>query len=217
MKNEMTFKYPMLVKGFKSHRNRRLWVKPIIYILIGFAFALVASTAVKADDSVVVGIAPGEEAYVYIPDIDDDCPVSEKVPLSAELQQYIWTQCKKATADYKNYYAFMLGAIQHESSFKSKATHMNNNGTIDRGICQINSSNIGKMKRAGLITEAQDLFNPYKCIDCGFWLMNQYIAMFGVSESAYYAYNTGREKNGSNKNSRMVMSYMEGWKDMLYR
>ena len=170
-----------------------------------------------ADQTVEVGIAPpGTEIEVYIPDIDDDCPVSEKVPLSAELQQYIWTQCKKATADYKNYYAFMLGAIQHESSFRAKATHTNGNGTIDRGICQINSSNIGKMKRAGLISSSHDLFDPYKCIDCGFWLMNQYIEMFGVSESAYFAYNTGREKNGSNKNSRKVMGNMANWKKVLY-
>lgn len=167
--------------------------------------------------TVEVGIAPpGTEAEVYIPDIDDDCPVNEAVPLSPELQQYIWTHCKRATSDYKNYYAFMLGAIQHESSFRFKVTHKNDNGTIDRGICQINSSNIGKMKRAGLISETQDLFDPYKCIDCGFWLMDQYINMFGVSESAYYAYNTGKEKHGSNINSQTVMGYMDSWKKVVY-
>lgn len=153
---------------------------------------------------------------VYVPDSDDDCPVNEAVPLSTELQEYIWTRCKKATTDYENYYAFILGCIQHESTFRATATHHNSNGSVDRGIMQINSSNIGKMKRAGLISSSEDLFDPFKCIDCGLWLMNQYIDKFGVSESAYYAYNTGREREGSNKNSRKVMSYMAEWKTLLF-
>ena len=81
---------------------------------------------------------------------------------------------------------------------------------------QINSSNIGKLKRAGLISGADDLFDPFKCIDCGLWFMNQYVEKFGVAESAYYAYNTGREREGSNKNSRMVMKYMAEWKQLLF-
>lgn len=153
---------------------------------------------------------------VYVPDSDDDCPVNEAVPLDVEIQEYIWTRCKKATTDYENYYAFILGCIQHESTFRAKATHHNSNGSVDRGIMQINSSNIGKMKRAGLIASAEDLFDPFRCIDCGLWLMNQYIDKFGVSESAYYAYNTGREKEGSNKNSRKVMGYMAEWKTLLF-
>lgn len=157
-----------------------------------------------------------EALDVYVPDSDDDCPVNDAVPLSTELQEYIWTRCKKATSDYENYYAFILGCIQHESTFRAKATHHNSNGSVDRGIMQINSSNIGKMKRAGLIASAEDLFDPFMCVDCGLWLMNQYIDRFGVSESAYYAYNTGREKEGSNKNSRKVMQYMAEWNALLF-
>lgn len=152
---------------------------------------------------------------VYVPDSDDDCPVNDAVPLDVELQEYIWTRCKKATSDYEDYYAFILGCIQHESTFRARATHHNSNGSVDRGIMQINSSNLSKMKRAGLIAGAEDLFDPFKCIDCGLWLMNQYIDKFGVSESAYYAYNTGREKEGSNKNSRKVMQYMAEWQSVL--
>ena len=157
-----------------------------------------------------------ETIDVYVPDSDDDCPVNEAVPLSTELQEYIWTRCKKATADYEKYYAFILGCIQHESTFMAKATHHNSNGTTDRGIMQINSCNIGKMQRAGLIASAEDLFDPYKCIDCGFWLMNQYIDKFGVTEDAYYAYNTGKEHGGSNRNSRKVMGYMSEWNAVLF-
>ena len=156
------------------------------------------------------------EIEVYVPDSDDDCPVSDAVPLPVELQEYLWTKAKKATGDYKNYYAFLLGVMEHESSFRAGATHYNSNGSTDRGIMQINSSNIGKMKRAGLIGSAQDLYDAYKCIDCGTHMLNNYISMFGVSESAYYAYNTGRERQGSNKNSRIVMKYMAKWNSILF-
>ena len=157
-----------------------------------------------------------EPVEVYVPDSDDDCPVSDAVPLPVELQEYLWTKCKKATGDYKNYYAFCLGVMEHESSFRPSATHHNSNGSTDRGIMQINSSNIGKMRRAGFISCVEDLYDAYKCIDCGTHMLNNYISMFGVSESAYYAYNTGRERQGSNKNSRIVMKYMAKWNSILF-
>lgn len=154
---------------------------------------------------------------VYVPDSDDDCPVSDKVPISVELQEYLWTRCKKACPDnYKNYYAFCLGVMQHESTFRPKATHKNGNGSVDRGIMQINSSNIKKMTNAGLISSSDDLFDPFKCVDCGLHMLNNYISKFGISESAYYAYNTGREREGSNKNSRIVWGYYQNWKEILF-
>ena len=159
----------------------------------------------------------GEEVVdIYVPDSDDDCPVSDKVPLSAEVQQYIWTKCKKTTGDFKNYYAFILGAIQLESDFKRTAIHHNSNGTTDRGLMQINSCNISSCKRAGLISCTDDLWDIFKNIDCGFHEMDEYVKKFGVTESAYYAYNTGRQNGGSNKNSRVVMKNMSYWNTILF-
>lgn len=153
---------------------------------------------------------------IYVPDSDDDCPVSSLVPLDAEVQQYIWTKCKKTTGDFKNYYAFILGAIQLESDFKRTAIHHNKNGTTDRGLMQINSCNISSCKRAGLISCTDDLWNIFKNIDCGFHEMDEYVRKFGVTESAYYAYNTGRQNGGSNKNSRVVMKNMSYWNTLLF-
>lgn len=140
---------------------------------------------------------------------------SEEIPLSPAIQEYIWNKCVEATDDYENYYLFMLGAIELESSFNEDAVGHNKNGSTDRGLCQINSSRISEMKNLGLIDCTGDLFNIYKNIDCGFELMNRYVEKFGVTESAYYAYNTGREKEGSNKNSRRVMKNMSKWKEVL--
>lgn len=153
---------------------------------------------------------------IYVPDSDDDCPVSSAVPLDVEVQEYIWNHCKRVTGDYKNYYAFILGAIQLESEFKRTAIHHNKNGTTDRGLMQINSCNIKSCKNAGLISCTDDLWDIYKNIDCGFHEMNDYVRKFGVCESAYYAYNTGRTSGGSNKNSKVVMSNMARWNMILF-
>ena len=201
-------------------------------MLIGVAFA--SNTAVYADTETSIVYAPTIKGAVEIgisPDsvaikVDSkqseaaetktsDFVFSASVPLTAEVQEYIWNKCKAATSDYVNYYYFMLGAIQVESSFKSKAIHYNSNGSVDRGLCQINSCNVKKMKNLGLINSTDDLFDIHKNIDCGFEMMNKYINMFGVSEAAYYAYNTGREKSGSNANSRTVMKYMSEWQSVL--
>lgn len=165
-------------------------------------------------DENVVRATNGDE--IYVPDSDDDCPVSALVPLPVDVQEYIWKHCKKVTGDYKNYYAFILGAIQLESEFKRTAIHYNSNGSTDRGLMQINSCNIKECKRAGLITCTDDLWDIYKNIDCGFHEMNNYIRKFGVCESAYFAYNTGRTSGGSNKNSRVVMSNMAQWNTRLF-
>lgn len=176
----------------------------------------IASTesSVEGTDGGSVTSADGTE--IYVPDSDDDCPVNSAVPLAVEVQEYIWNHCKKVTGDYKNYYAFILGAIQLESEFKRTAIHHNKNGTTDRGLMQINSCNIKECKRAGLITCTDDLWDIYKNIDCGFHEMNEYIKKFGVCESAYYAYNTGRTRGGSNKNSRVVMNNMAHWNTVLF-
>lgn len=160
-----------------------------------FTVAFASVITAKADTSIIY--APGTEVTVEIGISPDSSAVkvdsktttdtetasasdfiySANVPLSAEVQEYIWNKCKAATSDYRNYYYFMLGAIQLESSFRSKAVHYNSNGSIDRGLCQINSCNIKSMRKLGLIGNTDDLFNIYKNIDCGFELMNKYIAI----------------------------------------
>ena len=144
----------------------------------------------------------------------DTFPYSEDVPLAPAVQEYIWDKCEWSDKQFE-YYCFTLGAIELESSFNRKAVGHNKNGTVDRGLCQINSSRVDEMCKLGLIGSSQDLFDEYKNIDCAFELMDRYIEEFGVTESAYYAYNTGKVKEGSNKNSRAVMRNTQKWKEVL--
>ena len=220
----MQIEYVAVKHSKRSHEG-------FCHILIGFIMGLFVmgglALVAKADEQpiaviytdeylakhpVEIGIAPGENAVV---DDTEAFPYSEEVPLSPAIQEYIWLKCKAATKDYMNYYYFMLGAIELESQFKSGAVHYNTNGSVDRGLCQINSCNVKKMKRLGLINSTDDLFDIYANINCGFALMDEYIGMFGVSEAAYYAYNTGKKKSGSNRNSRTVMSNMSKWRSVL--
>lgn len=195
----------------KSKKSRKNLYYLLSGIVIGFIISLFFCFPTKAD-TVVLADAP----YIYVADSDDDCPVNDAVPLSVELQEFIWTRCKRATDDYKNYYCFMLGALQLESTFRAKAYHSNDDGSIDRGIGQINSSNIAKFKKLGYINSVDDLYDPFINLECSFYLMNQYIKELGVTESAYYAYNMGVIKQGSNKSSRTVMKYMAEWKKILF-
>lgn len=177
-----------------------------VWMLLAMCLTPIESYANKA---VVDGIE------VYVPSYDDDFVFHDEIPLSLDVQEYIWNKCKNATDDYKRYYAFFLGSLQLESSFKPGAKHTNKDGSVDRGIAQINSCNVKKMKKLGLIDSADDLYDVYKCLDCGFYMMDYYIGKFGVNESAYYAYNTGIERNGTNANSKKVMKYMANWERVL--
>lgn len=211
----------------RQHEDRRkkLKRKITVYILALLAFILLLTASARAEEEIIAVIytdsyleqkAAALEPKIYVPDSDDDCPISELVPISEELQEYIWTKVKRTDLDPYEYYCFMLAIMQHESSFRERAFHENSNGTSDRGICQINSSNIKKLKAAGLIGKTEDLYDPYKSIDCAFFILDEYIEEFGVVEAAYYAYNTGRKKQGSNKGSRAVMGYYESWRKALH-
>ncbi len=136
---------------------------------------------------------------------------SSEVPMEADLQIYLQQKCDLYDIDY----AFALGTIEQESRFTQGATGYNKNGTVDRGICQINSGWIKKLKRLGYITQATDLYDPYKCIDCGMYLLWLCTQKFGSTEAAYYMYNTGKEKAGSNKSSRAVWQYTQKWREIL--
>lgn len=134
-----------------------------------------------------------------------------ELPISEDVQKHLYAVCRESGIDY----AFALATIAHESSFNENATHHNSNGTTDRGLCQVNSCWVKDLKELGYITCAEDLYNPYKCIDCGMWVLKSCVDELGNTESAYYAYNTGRYKSGSNCNSRQVWEYKQAFAELL--
>lgn len=133
------------------------------------------------------------------------------IPLSEDLQRLLWDECEKYGIDF----LFAAAVIKQESDFRASATNHNSNGSVDRGLFQTNSCWIKDLKRIGYISSANDLYDARTGIKCGTWELAKCVQHHGNSESAYYEYNTGKSKGGSNRNSRKVMSYMAEYKALL--
>ena len=190
--------------------------KELIFVLICLLFSASVMT-VKAEDggSEVQGsyyISDGPADLPYVPDTDD-CPYNEKVPLSFEIQGYLWEKCKLATDDYKKLYTFMLGLIDQESEFKFTAV----SSTGDYGMCQTNKKWVyPDVKKHFGLTDITDCFDPYISIDCCFWELLHKLDNYGVSERLYYYYNTGNTSGSSNENSRAMKKKWDKWEGEIW-
>ena len=145
----------------------------------------------------------------------------EKWGFSKDLQKYTYDLCKEFyPSDPEHYYAFLLGVMQQESDLGRYRSHYNSNGTRDLGIMQVNSCNWADLKKKGLIS-SYDLnsltcdelqYNDYINIRAGMDEMNICVNKWGISQNAYYSYNTGKHKTqGTNKGSKLVWNYYTEW------
>lgn len=146
---------------------------------------------------------------------------------SYDLQKYLWSAVCSYTEDRakrEHYYCYLLAVMQHESSLGNDKSNYNDNGTRDLGIMQVNSSNWSTLKDAGIITtysksnltcdELQ--YNDYTGINAGMYYLNDYVGEYGISEKAYFKYNTGKSSGESNRNSRKVWKYYQAWLHEIY-
>ncbi len=85
------------------------------------------------------------------------------IPLNKDLQKYIYKKCKETGFTYET----VLAMIKLESNYNPKAINKNTNGTVDKGLCQINSSWNKELKKIGIT----DLFDPYQNIDAAFYIL----------------------------------------------
>lgn len=143
---------------------------------------------------------PISDGFIYIPEIQ----------LSEDQQHLLWNESINREIDY----GFALAVIQKESDFNPKAINHNKNGSTDKGLFQTNSCWWKELKKEGMISESDDLYDPCIGISCGMWELQKYVSKYGNTERAYAAYNTGRDVK-SNKNSQKVMEYWELYKMLL--
>lgn len=91
------------------------------------------------------------------------------IALSKELQAFTYRECKRQGVNHE----LMLAVMRHESGFKTSAINTKNrNKTIDYGLCQINSSNLPKLKQ--LFGLKYGIMNPYNNIRCGVYMLKSY-------------------------------------------
>lgn len=126
------------------------------------------------------------------------------------IKRYAYLKCK-----YNNLsYTMFLAVAYNESRFQTDVEHLNKNGTIDRGLCQINDACFDFLHSRGVLNNKEELFNPYTNIDCYVELMKYHknyaldddkaLLGYQVGEGAYkYKYGNGTL---TNKTHQFVLS-----------
>jgi len=109
----------------------------------------------------------------------------ESVPLTEELQKHTFMMAGKYNVPYK----VLLAIMWHESRFIADvADNLNDNGTLDRGLMQINEVNWDWIQELGL-----DISLPMDNIEAGACLLNMFWEKYTPEEAlaAYAAGETG--------------------------
>lgn len=129
------------------------------------------------------------------------------VPLSKELQEFIYDKCKEYEVDYK----LILAIIKTESNFKSGTTNKNSNGSRDHGYMQINSIHKKEFAKQGFT----DMHDAHQNIEYGIkYFADLYHKFNGNEHYSLSSYNRGEYgfrkllKKGitSTKYSRVVIN-----------
>ena len=81
--------------------------------------------------------------------------------------------------------------VYTESRFKTKATHINKNGTVDRGVMQLNSSNKEYFSRKFWENKPYDSYNALEAVPIGLSYLRQLYDELGSWHAAIAAYNCG--------------------------
>lgn len=190
--------------------------------IIVFCLAIVMSFFVAwmmTEAETLIGKAPDSDKYKVII-VDVRRPVNEELNgyMTEDLQEYIWNLCARRYTgkQLKEYYSCMIGLAQGESEFNPKATNYHGD-SCDRGLYQINSKNVSRLKKAGLITSAEDLYDPYASARCGEYIFWEGYKEKGYSEQSYTRYLYGDKKERSNRYTKRVWGMMQGWYGKLWK
>jgi hypothetical protein len=108
---------------------------------------------------------------------------TEQIPLSRELQEYTFAQCRENGLSYE----LVLALMWRESRFQVTAVGYNRNGTRDNGVMQINDVNRGWLMSELGIT---DLMDPRQNIAAGTAMLGRLTAKYG-EHNALMAYQYG--------------------------
>ncbi|WRS26437.1 transglycosylase SLT domain-containing protein [Oscillospiraceae bacterium MB08-C2-2] len=107
------------------------------------------------------------------------------IPLDAELQEYTYSLCQEYNVDYE----LVLAIMERESRFMvGIRDNVNENGTRDRGLMQINQSNWKWLSAQGL-----DVNIPEDNIEAGVMVISDYVAKYGET-NALIAYQCGEAR-----------------------
>lgn len=104
-----------------------------------------------------------------------------------ELKEYTYEVCKETGVSYD----LITAIIWNESRFQNDAKNINKNETIDRGLMQINDSCVDFLKSRNIISNPDDLFDPYKNIKSGVTLLSFYMQTSETESEMLLKYQLG--------------------------
>ena len=122
--------------------------------------------------------------------------------------------CWQQTAQRFAVSARLLQAIaQVESGGRSEVWHRNHDGSIDRGLMQVNSRWWPRLMRAGI--QPNDLFDACVCIHVGAWILAQAIAHTGARWAAVGVYHGGSQDERRRYIARVYRAWRHGSPQVL--
>lgn len=158
--------------------------------------------------------------YAYQSNNQDEAPMVETIKPNQETEDEVmplrmktyggWISCQpedillvRKWCDYygiPEYYNEVIAIMCRESNFRN-VTHTNDNGTVDYGKMQVNSSNRSKVKNE-FGYSLDDLLDPDKGIQVGVWHFSQCVKnpANGTLTAMLREYNSG--KAGNNKENK---------------
>ncbi len=181
----------------------RLHVK---FILLSAALSpLFFTSKAMAFEEPVAGISVALEAYY-----EEQAAKIYDVSLSSELQDYTYDLCKEYGVNFDLAIAIMDG----ESEYDIMAFGVNDNGSTDSGLMQINSCNHEWLEEELGIT---DFFDPKQNILCGVFMLADLMERHDDVHEILICYNMGERtmrklrKKGiyTTEYSRKVVSKMK--------
>ena len=115
-----------------------------------------------------------------------------------------------------------LAVAFNESRFTIDAMNINKNGTIDRGLCQINDSCFSFLNSKGVLNSKEELFNPYINIDCYIELMKYHKEFTGNENLALLRYQVGAggykkiiNSRKANETHQKVLKYRDDFRNYM--
>lgn len=208
----------MHIKG----TNVLIAVLAVIIAIICVLAASVDAHAETKDGIPVILIAEGPESATQeeppisnvsnaLDALDNAFPYIAELPLSADIQRYLYTAWTGAGYDY----AIALGLIDVETGGTFNPNAINHN-THDYGLFQINRRSWFKTcKRLFGISDMAEMLDPALNIQAALYVYGDCVARYGQTEKALVAYNTGYGKSGSTSYSRKVLSMAEKWRGVM--
>lgn len=115
----------------------------------------------------------------------------------------------EAAATYRVHPLVLRAILWNESRFDPAAFRHNNNGTVDRGMAQVNSVHLGVLQKHGV--DAAQLMQACPSIHVAAWLLAGHMARYGNTWFAVGAYHS----TTPHLNERYVLrikSTLRGWR-----